>query len=104
MPGIGMVRRNAYTNYKFQVPPTPEKFLFVQVILKKASGIRGWPFQLEYWLIHRWLYHVMFNNEDVRMTKYSHSGREHLFGPDVSLTTWRKMCLEEARVEQVEAK
>ena len=103
MPGIGMVKRKAYTNYKFHVPLTTERFLFVQVIIKRASRVRAWLFRMEYWLIHRWLYHVMFNNDDVRMTKYSHSGPEHLFRPDVSLTTWRKMCLDEARTDHAAA-
>ena len=103
MPGIGMVKRKAYTNYKFHVPLTTDKFLFVQVITKRASFLRALLFRMEYWLIHRWLYHVMFNNDDVLMTKYSHSGQEHLFRPDVSVTTWRKMCLEEARTGSVAA-
>ena len=90
-------------NYKFHVPLSTERFLFVQVIVKRAGGIRAWLFRLEYWLMHRWVYHVMFNNDDVKMTKYSYSGPEHLFGPDVSLTTWRKMCLTEARTIQTTA-
>ncbi len=97
LPGIGMIKRKAYTNYKFHVPLTAERFLFVQVMIKRARRVRAWLFQIEYWLIHRWFYHIMFNNEDVMMTKYSHTGPEHLFRPDLALTTWRKLCMEEAR-------
>lgn len=103
MPGIGMVERKAYTAYKFHVPITTDRFLFVQVIVKRATGARAWLFRLQYWLIHRWFYHVLFNNEDVLMTKYSHSGPEFLFGPDISITAWRKMCIEEARTDQAAA-
>ena len=103
MPGIGMVARKAHTAFKFHVPVNPDRFLFVQVITKRATGLRAWLFRLEYWLIHRWFYHVLFNNDDVLMTKYSHSGTENLFGPDLSITSWRKMCIEEVRTEQVAA-
>ena len=101
MPGIGMVERKAYNAYKFHVPITSERYLFVQVMIKRAAGLRGWLFRIQYWAFRRWLYHVLFNNDDVRMTKYSHSGPEYLFGPDVSVTAWRKMCMESARVEQI---
>ena len=103
MPGIGAVEREAHTAYKYHVPLTLDRFLFVQVIIKQATGVRAWLFRLEYWLIHRWFYHVLFNNDDVLMTKYSHSGPEYLFGPDISVTAWRKMCIEEERTEQIAA-
>lgn len=97
MPGIGRVYRKAFTAYKFHVPINAERFLFVQVLVKKATGLRAWLFRAHYWLSRRWLYHVLFNNDDVLMTKYSHSGSEQLFGPDVSITAWRKMCVDEKR-------
>ena len=97
------VSRKAHTAFKFHVPLNPDRFLFVQVITRKATGVWAWLFRLEYWLIHRWFYHVLFNNDDVLMTKYSHSGQENLFGPDISVTGWRKMCIDEVRTEQVAA-
>jgi phenylpropionate dioxygenase-like ring-hydroxylating dioxygenase large terminal subunit len=101
MPGIGRVSRRAFTAYKFHVPVNNERFLFVQVLVKKATGFGALLFRAHYWLSRRWLYHVLFNNDDVLMTRHSHSGAEQLFGPDVSITAWRKMCIEEARVSSI---
>jgi phenylpropionate dioxygenase-like ring-hydroxylating dioxygenase large terminal subunit len=97
MPGTGRVVYKEFTAYKFQVPITVDRFLFVQLVTRKVRGLRAWFFRLQYWLYRRWLYHVLFNNDDVMMTTHSHTGPERLFGPDISITAWRKMCIDEAR-------
>jgi hypothetical protein len=101
MPGIGKVVYKPFVAYKFHVPIKHDRFLFVQLLTAKATGVRRLVFLLQYWLYRRWLYHILFNNDDVLMTKYSYTGPERLFGPDISMTAWRKMCTDEARVGQV---
>jgi phenylpropionate dioxygenase-like ring-hydroxylating dioxygenase large terminal subunit len=97
MPGVGGVYYNEFDAYKFHVPIDERKFYFVQVLTKKLPAWRKPIFWLQYWLYRRWAYHVQFNNQDVLMTKYSHTGPERLFGPDVALVAWRKMCVSEVR-------
>src|SRR5262249_6724348 len=102
MPGIGKVVYKPFTAYKFHVPIAQDRFLFVQLLTaKKAGWLQGLSFRMQYWLYRRWLYHILFNNDDVLMTKYSYTGPERLFGPDISMTAWRKMCTEEIRGEHV---
>jgi phenylpropionate dioxygenase-like ring-hydroxylating dioxygenase large terminal subunit len=103
MPGVGRVIRKPFTGFKFHVPVNDDRFLFVQVLTKRATGLSALIFHARYWLHRRWLYHVLFNNDDVLMTKYSHSGPEYLFAPDVSITAWRRMCISEARPDPVAA-
>ena len=92
MPGVGGVYYNEFDAFKFHVPIDERKFYFVQVLTKKLPAWRRPIFWLQYWLYRRWAYHVQFNNQDVLMTRYSHTGPERLFGPDVALVAWRERC------------
>lgn len=100
LPSTGRVAFQEFTGYKFFTPVDKNRFVFVQLLAKRATGIGALVFRLKYWLFRRWLYHVLFNNQDMLMVKVSHTkGPEHLFGPDRSITGWRKLC-EEARANQ----
>ncbi|MBI3077144.1 MAG: Rieske 2Fe-2S domain-containing protein [Deltaproteobacteria bacterium] len=101
LPGTGRVAYRQFTAYKFFTPIDKGHFRFTQLVTKRATGLGPVIFRLQYWLYRRWLYHVLFNNQDMLMTKVSHTqGPERLFRPDVSITAWRKAC-EEARREQM---
>ena len=100
LPGIGRVTYPEFTAYKFFTPVDNSHFLFVQVLTKPVTGVRAAGFRLQYWLYRRWLYQVLFNNQDMLAVKTSYNpDPERLFGPDVSITAWRKLC-EEARPER----
>lgn len=100
LPGTGRVAYLQFTAYKFFIPIDRDHFRFVQLVTRRTSRPGGVLFRLQYWLYRRWLYHVLFNNQDMLMTRVSHTrGPERLFRPDVSITAWRRLC-EEARTDQ----
>ncbi|MDP3768734.1 MAG: Rieske 2Fe-2S domain-containing protein, partial [Dehalococcoidia bacterium] len=97
LPGTGKVTRRQFTAYKFFVPIEKGRFRFVQLATKRAGRLGRIIFRIKYWLYRRWLYHVFFNDQDMLMTRVSHTeGPEQLFRPDASIIAWRKLC-EEAR-------
>lgn len=97
LPSIGRVAYPRFTAYKFFTPVDKDGFLFTQVMAKRCGGVRAALFRVAYWLYRRWIYLVQFNDQDMLMVRVSHRvGPERLFGPDVSIIAWRKLC-EEAR-------
>lgn len=99
LPSTGRVAFRAFTGYKFFTPVDSNHFIFVQLLAKRTTRFAAMLFRLQYWLYRRWLYHVLFNDQDMLMVKVSHTkGPERLFGPDASIIAWRKLC-EEARCD-----
>lgn len=104
LPSIGRIAYPEFTAYKFFTPVDRGHVIFVQILTRGTSALGGLVFGVRYWLYRRWLYHVQFNNQDLLAVKTSHNpDPERLFGPDISITAWRKLCCDEARLDSVPA-
>jgi hypothetical protein len=49
-------------------------------------------FRARYWTYLRWLFHGGFNDQDARVVEMMQTPPEHLYGPDLSIIGWRKLC------------
>ncbi len=101
LPGVLRVAYGDWTHYEWYVPTDPDRHLYVQVATKRA-GVAGRSLMwLRYWTYIRWLFHWRFNNQDRRMVELmpTRSHPERLFRPDVSITSWRKLCESDRGIE-----
>lgn len=86
--------RNEYWYYsmiRWAVPVDAETTRNFQVLLGPYTGARARAFRLQYWLWHRWVFHMLFNGQDKEIVeRLDYSAPEVLFRPDTSLVGLRK--------------
>ena len=97
MPGILKVAYDTWTHFEWWVPTDEQQHRYVQLAVKNATGLRSVPFRLYYALWLRWVFHVMFNDEDKLMVDVMDAPPERLYRPDIALIAWRRLCERDAR-------
>jgi phenylpropionate dioxygenase-like ring-hydroxylating dioxygenase large terminal subunit len=85
-----------WSNYAWYVPTDADHHLYLQLVVKYTNRLGALLFKLQYWLHIRWVFNVLFNNQDGVMLAAMDSPPERLFRPDLSIVAWRRM-VERAR-------
>jgi phenylpropionate dioxygenase-like ring-hydroxylating dioxygenase large terminal subunit len=97
MPGMLKVEYQTWTHFEWWVPTDDRRHRYVQLAVKKVSGLESLRFRLYYALWLRWVFHVMFNDEDKLMVDVMDAPPERLYRPDVALIEWRRLCERDPR-------
>jgi len=92
MPGTLKVAYRTWTHYEWWVPTDEQRHRYIQLASKPARGLRSLTFKAYYALWLRWVFHVMFNDEDKLMVDVMDAPPERLYRPDSALIAWRRMC------------
>jgi phenylpropionate dioxygenase-like ring-hydroxylating dioxygenase large terminal subunit len=80
-----------YTHIRWAVPIDAATTRNFQVLVGPYQGARARAFRLQYWLWHRWVFHLWFNGQDREIVeRLDYSAPESLFRPDSSLVALRK--------------
>lgn len=80
-----------YTHIRWAVPIDANSTRNFQVLAGPYQGARARAFRLQYWLWHRWVFHLWFNGQDKEIVeRLDYSAPETLFRPDSSLVALRK--------------
>ena len=86
--------RNHYWYYsmvRWAVPVDANTTRNFQVLLGPYTGNRALAFRVQYWLWHRWVFHMWFNGQDKEIVeRLDYSAPEVLFRPDSSIVGLRK--------------
>jgi phenylpropionate dioxygenase-like ring-hydroxylating dioxygenase large terminal subunit len=83
--------RNRYTYYEH----TSRTF---QALAGPYDGARAAAFKAQYWLWHRWVFHMWFNGQDEKVIEQlDYDAPEQLFRPDSSIVALRKYIEAHAR-------
>ncbi len=100
-----VVQPGGWTDYEFFVPVDGDHHLAVFLAAKWASGLGAWIWRARYWLYIRRFYYLLFNRaQDEWMISLMNIPPERLYRPDVSVTSWRKWCEEQARKAEGETR
>jgi phenylpropionate dioxygenase-like ring-hydroxylating dioxygenase large terminal subunit len=83
--------------YHFCVPVDEQHYLRISTLVRWVNGPSALAFRLWYWLWARWARMGQFIAQDQWMIELMQIPPERLFGPDKSITFWRKYCDEQAR-------
>jgi phenylpropionate dioxygenase-like ring-hydroxylating dioxygenase large terminal subunit len=86
--------------YHFCVPVDEQHYLRISTLARWVNGPGAVAFRLWYWLWARWARLSQFIGQDQWMIELMQIPPERLFGPDKSITFWRKYCDERARARQ----
>lgn len=85
--------------FAWYVPVGSDQYRYLQFSVAEARGFHALWFGACFWLFNRWAHLVQFNNQDTWMVGLTpETAPERLYRPDVSITSWRKLC-ENARRE-----
>jgi phenylpropionate dioxygenase-like ring-hydroxylating dioxygenase large terminal subunit len=80
-----------YTHIRWAVPIDSHTTRNFQMLAGPYAGARGTAFKAQYWLWHRWVFHLLFNGQDERIiSRLDYSAPERLYRPDRSITDLRK--------------
>lgn len=97
MPGMLKVAYETWTHFEWWVPTDERQHRYVQLAVKNATGFGSLRFRLYYALWLRWVFHVMFNDEDKLMVDVMDAPPERLYRPDIALIAWRRLCERDSR-------
>lgn len=98
LPGQLRVRNHGWTDYEIYVPVDEDTHLAVLMAVRFTKGIDAWLWRLRYWAYIRWIFYGLLNGgQDSLMIKHTQIPPERLYRPDISITTWRRLCEEHAR-------
>jgi phenylpropionate dioxygenase-like ring-hydroxylating dioxygenase large terminal subunit len=98
LPGVVRVRREDWDAFEYYVPASAHHRREVLLAVKSSrSRLARLFFKLRYWTYIHWLYFGQFHGQDNWMIERMTIPPERLFGPDESITTWRRMCEREVR-------
>ena len=89
-----------WVHFEWYVPTTPGNHRYIQVAMKRTTGLDALLFRIRYWTYLRWFFHGEFNDQDARVVEMMDTPPEELFRPDTSIIGWRKLC-EQARGKPV---
>jgi phenylpropionate dioxygenase-like ring-hydroxylating dioxygenase large terminal subunit len=101
LPGTLRVRYPGWTHYEWYVPTDLQHHRYVQIATRPGGRLKRAAMWLRYWTYIRVFFHWRFNNQDNEMVELM-PGRSHperLFRPDVSITSWRKLCESDSGIE-----
>ena len=93
------------TVYSWFVPVDKDHYRWFQFLGVHGGRLRRSWFQIQYYLVWRWLYQGQFLGQDSWVTDMMHPyyaeqkgwDKERLYRPDVVITAWRKFLGENAR-------
>jgi phenylpropionate dioxygenase-like ring-hydroxylating dioxygenase large terminal subunit len=93
--------RNRYTYYhhvRWAVPVDEHTSRTFQALVGPYEGARAAAFKAQYWLWHRWVFHMWFNGQDETVIgQLEYEAPEQLFRPDSSIVGLRKYIEAHAR-------
>jgi phenylpropionate dioxygenase-like ring-hydroxylating dioxygenase large terminal subunit len=93
--------RNRYTYYhhvRWAVPVDAHTSRTFQALVGPYDGARAAAFRAQYWLWHRWVFHMWFNGQDDKViSRLEYDAPEQLFRPDSSIVGLRKYIEAHAR-------
>ena len=92
LPGLLRIVHQKFIHYEWYVPMDDDLYRYVQVMVRFETGLRGTRAKLQYLLADRWLFHGEFSGQDAWMVDVMDAPPEKLYRPDVSITTWRRLC------------
>ena len=91
LPCIIHNRYAYYTHVRWAVPVDANTTRNFQVFAGPYQGSRAKAFKAQYWLWHRWVFHMLFNNQDRDIvSKLDYYAPERLYRPDRSIVDLRK--------------
>jgi phenylpropionate dioxygenase-like ring-hydroxylating dioxygenase large terminal subunit len=85
-----------WSNYAWYVPTDAGHHRYLQLVVKFTNPVGAFLFKLQYGVHIRWVFNVLFNNQDGVVLPAMASPPERLFRPDLSIVAWRRM-VERAR-------
>lgn len=97
LPGVLRAKWKNWFYYEFYVPVSQEQRLEILVMATWGGRLRKFLFKAYYALILQWVYNRNFHDQDNWIIPHMQIPPERLFGPDKSVTAWRKMLENEAR-------
>jgi hypothetical protein len=92
LPGLLRIVHHKFIHYEWYVPIDEDLYRYVQVMVRFETGLRGSLAKLRYLSFDRWLFHGQFSGQDAWMVDVMDAPPEKLYRPDVSITTWRRLC------------
>jgi phenylpropionate dioxygenase-like ring-hydroxylating dioxygenase large terminal subunit len=92
LPGLLRIVHAKFIHYEWYVPIDADNFRYVQVMVRFETGARGTLAKLQYLGFDRWLFHGQFSKQDAWMVDVMDAPPERLYRPDVSITSWRRLC------------
>lgn len=101
MPATLRVRQpgNAnWSHYEWYVPIDDGHYKYTQLAVAWVRGAKKLTWALRYWTYILWIHHHGFNNQDREVVPLQGPEKpEHLFRPDVAITSWRAFVEKEHR-------
>lgn len=99
MPGVLQVRYRTWTHYEWWVPTGIDTHRYVQLAARPATGLSSLRFRTYYAFWLRWVFHVLFNDQDRLMVDVMDAPPERLYRPDIALIAWRRLCERDGRAQ-----
>lgn len=99
MPGVLQVKYQTWTHYEWWVPTGVNTHRYLQLAARPATGLAALRFRAYYTLWLRWVFHVLFNDQDKLMVDVMDAPPERLYRPDVALIAWRRLCEDDRRAQ-----
>jgi phenylpropionate dioxygenase-like ring-hydroxylating dioxygenase large terminal subunit len=91
LPCIIRNRYNYYRHVRWAVPVDANTSRTFQALAGPYDGARSAAFKAQYWLWHRWVFHMWFNGQDDQtIEQLDYDAPEQLFRPDSSVVGLRK--------------
>ena len=100
LPGVLRIVYPTFIHYEFYVPVNTDSHRYVGAMVNFGTGWRVAEFIAKYLGGIRWLFHGQFSGQDKWMVDVTDAPPERLYRPDVSLTTWRKLCVDSGALPQ----
>ena len=98
LPCIIRNRYSYYHHVRWAVPVDAHTSRNFQALAGPYDGARATAFRLQYWLWHRWVFHLWFNGQDEKVIEQlDYDAPEQLFRPDSSIVALRKYIEAHAR-------
>jgi phenylpropionate dioxygenase-like ring-hydroxylating dioxygenase large terminal subunit len=92
MPGFLRVHYGSWIHFETYVPTVAGEHRYLQIAMTNARGMRAVAFRAFYLGYLSWIFHKQFNDQDAAMVELMTTPPEQLYGPDISLIEWRRMC------------
>lgn len=92
LPGLLRIVHRKFIHYEWYVPMDDDQYRYVQMMVQFKRGFAAFLFKLRYAFFIRWVFHGQFSGEDKLMVDVMDAPPERLYRPDVSITSWRRIC------------
>jgi hypothetical protein len=97
LPGWVGVFQKGWDSLEGYVAVDENHYLSILLATTRATGLDAMKFRLRYRALIKWVYHGRFNAQDQWMIDLMEIPPERLYRPDISVTSWRRLCQEHAR-------